>query len=271
MSSGVEALPEARERWTLQSGDIEVAMLMRRLLMLFFLFCVCAGCLEEKTEYEAPFVSNMTVIQPRLLVETDVPLNQSVTANVGEIMMSGTATYLIDVYSPIEDMDVLIPYDVPVNPMPRNVGWGAFFQFEDGSLVIEAPNTFTSKEYRLGLRVTKSGYVLGKYPWYDLNSRSQIPQPSWEGKRRQLFFRGGDFAVNTIAFSEQYNGQGYCNGASGCAGLFEYREGKPSELEKSASSRVIMGDEDMIFLWAHQIDVQSIEKKYVKYVVTRTH
>jgi len=221
----------------------------------------------------------LTPVVARSELNMKTPLDRVLTGKVGEQLVSGTYSSAYDVYAPQEKIIIPSPYGISPKPLRTDLGWKVSFRLDDGSLVIEAPPSFSSRKFHLGLRVDSSGQVVGERPWFDLDIRATIDQPSWGEVSRKVFFRSGTYQTDAISFIVRYEGVKGCKdgkggkdvkgweGYEGCVGIFDYFESKAFAMKSEERIRSIMDAEDKIRMWGLEISFREIAPDYVTYTV----
>lgn len=223
---------------------------MKRLLLCFVGLFLLVGCGPKLTP---------TLAERELMA--DATMHQAASAKVGESLLGGLDSFGYALYSPRENGALLTPDGVSLGDISPDQEWIAYYQLDDGSLVIEAPTFISPDDIRLGLRIDKDGRVVGRRPWFDLKAKARFNQPSWDGERRLLFARNGTYSVDVFVFDITYVGM-----ADG-VGVFAYQDFKAIGIKALGSSQIRIEPEQSVQLHGLNIKIFAIYPDHVRYVV----
>ena len=224
---------------------------MRRIFPFFILLVLLTACGPKLT----PLLAEQEVQQNAALDQADV-------AKIGESLLMGMDMFAYAAYSPREaGVTLLAPDSVSLSELSPEQQWVAYYQLDDGSLIVEAPKSVALQDMKLGLRIDAEGRVVGNRPWFDLREKGRLNQPSWDGARRLLFVRNGSYPVDVFTFDLRYAGM------KDAKGVFDYREYKERGMKPAEYKTLTLGEQESIQLHGLNIRIFEVYADHVRFVV----
>ncbi|MGE4423438.1 MAG: hypothetical protein AB7D39_14175 [Pseudodesulfovibrio sp.] len=227
---------------------------MRPLPIIALLLALLAGCGPKVTPVAAE----------RELAYSGVP-HRAAVARVGESLVAGAERYVLPAFQPAFPGTPPVPDAAPSIYLRPGAVWTVHSRLCDGTLLVEPPAGSLSSALRpglrLGLRVDRTGRVVGHRPWFDLTRGCRISQPYWGKSRRAAFRPAPAEAVDEFVFDLRYKGM------DGTRGVLERTEFKRTGVKGGGTVELPVEERDVVGLPGLEVLIFGLYPDHVRFIV----